>query len=197
MQAVRMSSPPSADLEHAELVRAAQSGDRDALRRLLAELLPRARNLVRYLVRTDPDVDDIVQEALLTVVRRIGTYRAEGPIAAWADRLVVRTTFAELRRRRRQREVEPVADAASAGTVGLPDEYLLRRRVVAALDDLPEAQRHAVVLHHVLEMNVHEVAAELGVPAETVRSRLRLARAKLRVAGFVVDPADRPEGGLS
>jgi RNA polymerase sigma-70 factor, ECF subfamily len=67
--------------------------------------------------------------------------------------------------------------------------------VVAALDRLPEPQRHAMVLHHVLEMNVREIGLELGVSPETVRSRLRLARAKLRASGFVVDPVEgEPRG---
>jgi RNA polymerase sigma-70 factor (ECF subfamily) len=49
-----------------------------------------------------------------------------------------------------------------------------------ALDTLPFEQRHALVLHHVLEMSVPEVAEEMRAPIETVRSRLRLGRVRLR-----------------
>jgi RNA polymerase sigma-70 factor (ECF subfamily) len=194
--AVRMPPPPADTGEHAQRARAevlarARVGDREALRQLLAALLPRMRNLVRYLVRGDNDVEDIVQDALVTIVRRIETYRAEGPLEAWVDRLVARATFAELHRRGQRRRVEPAAGEATAGSSGpTQDEYLLRRRVVAALDLLPEPQRHALVLHHVLEMNVREIGEELGVSSETVRSRLRLARAKLRTLGFVADPVE-------
>ncbi|HEX3770080.1 MAG TPA: RNA polymerase sigma factor [Polyangiaceae bacterium] len=189
--------PPPADTgehaarAHAELLARARAGDRQALRGVLSALLPRVRNLVRYLVRGDDDVEDIVQDALVTIVRRLGTYRAEGPLEAWVDRLVARATFAELRRRGQRRRVEPAVGEASGASSGpTQDEYLLRRRVVAALDRLPEPQRHALVLHHVLEMNVREIGEELGVSAETVRSRLRLARAKLRTFGFVADPVE-------
>jgi RNA polymerase sigma-70 factor, ECF subfamily len=183
-------APPEAN-ELAELVAPAQAGNREALRELLRSLLPRIRNLVRYLVRSDDDVDDIVQEAMLTIVRRLETYRADGPFEAWIDRLVARATFAELRRRGERRRIEPATGLAYLASVGpTQDEYFLRRRVVAALDRLPEPQRHAVVLHHMLEMNVREIGLELGVPAETVRSRLRLARGRLREWGFVADAID-------
>jgi RNA polymerase sigma-70 factor (ECF subfamily) len=66
------------------------------------------------------------------------------------------------------------------------DEYADRRRAVAILDALPPEQRHAVVMHHVLGMSVPEIARELGIPAETVRSRLRLARTRLRDLGMNV-----------
>jgi RNA polymerase sigma-70 factor (ECF subfamily) len=48
------------------------------------------------------------------------------------------------------------------------------------LDALPYDQRHALVLHHVVGLSVPEVAAQLEVPLETIRSRLRLAQNKLR-----------------
>jgi RNA polymerase sigma-70 factor (ECF subfamily) len=59
--------------------------------------------------------------------------------------------------------------------------YLTRRRAVAALDQLPDAQRHALVMHHVLGMTVAEIAHELETPPETIRSRLRVAMGKIRV----------------
>ncbi len=72
------------------------------------------------------------------------------------------------------------------------DELLLRRAVVRLLDRLPLEQRHALVLHHVLEMTVSEIAKELRAPVETVRSRLRLARNKLREFGLAVERKDEP-----
>jgi len=57
---------------------------------------------------------------------------------------------------------------------------LSRRRFVLLLDQLPLDQRHALVLHHVVGLNVDEIAAETGARRETVRTRLRLGRLKLR-----------------
>lgn len=164
--------------------RAAQAGDGAATRQLLGRALPRARNLVRYLVRGDRDVDDIAQEALVALVRGIRTYRAEGPFEAWVDRVVVRATFSYLKRRRAEPQLTVLdSESLRAGTApgtSAADQYAVRRRVVAVLDELAEEQRVVLVLHHVLEMSVPEIAAETGAPAETVRSRLRLARARLR-----------------
>lgn len=165
-------------------VDAAARGDRRAAHALLLELLPRTRNLVRYLVRSDRDVDDIAQDALVAVVRGLASYRGDGAFTAWADRIVARTTFAAIKTRRlHDASFDDIDDAETsevASNDADPLEYLERRRVVAQLDRLPQEQRHALVLHHVLEMSVPEAAQALGIPEETFRSRLRLARTRMR-----------------
>src|SRR4051812_6683752 len=80
-------------------VAAAASGDRAAAQSLCTELLPRVRNLVRYLVRGDGDVDDIAQDALIAVLRGLASFRAEGTFKSWVDRIVARTTFAHIKSR--------------------------------------------------------------------------------------------------
>ena len=168
-------------------IRAAIAGDRDAIRELLVRLLPRARNLVRYLVRGDSEADDLAQDALVAILRGLGTFRGEAPFESWADRIVARSAFAGLKRRRRESsdrtQAEPELRQASSEATQ-PDDYAERRRVIALLDLLPQEQRHAMVMRHVLEMSVPEIAAEVGAPVETVRSRLRLARTRLRELGM-------------
>jgi RNA polymerase sigma-70 factor (ECF subfamily) len=157
--------------------------EREAVELLLVELLPRVRNLVRYLVHGDSDVEDISQEALIALLHGLHTYRGDGLLRSWADRVVARTTFMWLRRMRDSRTSrfdEPARLVAVASEDAPLDEYVHRHNVVMLLDRLPNEQRHALVLHHVLEMSVPEIATELGVPFETVRSRLRLGRAALR-----------------
>jgi RNA polymerase sigma-70 factor (ECF subfamily) len=161
----------------------APAPEREAVESLLLELLPRVRNLVRYLVRGDADVEDISQEALIALLHGLPTYRGDGQLRSWADRVVARTTFAWLRRMRDSRSPrldEPEELVTVASDDAPLDEYVHRQHMVMLLDSLPNEQRHALVLHHVLEMSVPEIAAELGVPFETVRSRLRLGRAALR-----------------
>jgi RNA polymerase sigma-70 factor, ECF subfamily len=70
---------------------------------------------------------------------------------------------------------------AAASEQSPSGRYLVRRRAVTALDQLPDVQRHALVMHHVLGMTVAEIALELDTPAETIRSRLRVAMGKMRV----------------
>ena len=94
------------------LVDGACAGDRRAAEQLMQALLPRVRNLVRYLMRGDSDVDDIAQESLVTILRGLSSYRGEGSVTAWSDRIVARTVFAHLRRSRAsdKRHVEYTPD---------------------------------------------------------------------------------------
>jgi RNA polymerase sigma-70 factor (ECF subfamily) len=163
-------------------VRAALDGDDIAARDLLTEILPRVRNLVRYLVRGDEDVDDIAQDALVAVMEDLRGYRGEGRFESWVDRIVARLTISRIRKRRFfwKRDTQYNSDLMLASGGAAADEYLHRREMVQMLDDLPLEQRHVLVLHHALDMTVPEMAEELGVPIETVRSRLRLAKARLR-----------------
>jgi len=162
-------------------IAAAIAGDRSAQAALLTELLPRVRNLVRYFLRTD-DIDDSVQEGLVAILRGLPSYRGEGTLASWSDRIVARIAMEEARKRRRALTHEPPDEAAiqDGGDGAEPGDYLARRRVVRALDALSAELRETLVLHHVLEMSVQEIAAELAIPAETVRSRLRNGRSYLR-----------------
>jgi RNA polymerase sigma-70 factor (ECF subfamily) len=150
---------------------------------LLILLMPRVRNLVRYLVRGDAEVDDIAQETLAVIFRKLETYKGEGTFVSWVDRVAARCTFAHRKRlaawraRRAPASSAPASERSPSPTAG---EYAARRRVVELLDALPSEQRDALVMHHVLGMSVPEIVRELSVPEGTVRSRLRLGMARLR-----------------
>lgn len=175
--------PPLSQVDDPRIARAA-AGDRRAQESLLREILPRVRNLVRYLVRGDRDVDDITQKSLLAILKNLGSYRAEGKLTSWTDRITARETFAHLAKAKRSRTEElrdvamPELYAIAGGET--PDAYVLRRELARHLDEIPADQRHALVLHHVLGMSIPELAAELSIPEETARSRIRLGLKKLR-----------------
>jgi RNA polymerase sigma-70 factor, ECF subfamily len=162
---------------------AAAAGDRAAAQDLCCELLPRVRNLVRYLLRGDARVDDVAQEALIAVLRGLATFRGDGRFESWVDRVVARTTFTAIRRIRAETQpgeraaVEGDPDGGDGG-----DTYALRRELAVALDRLPADQRESLVLHFAVGMTVPEIAEAAAAPVETVRSRLRLGKAALREA---------------
>jgi len=158
---------------------AAARGDRAAAQELTLELLPRVRNLVRYLARRG-DADDITQDALVTVLRSLSSYRPTGSFQAWVDRIVVRVTYAEIRRERRRARHESAEAVDVPGPSDFASTYATRARIAAALDTLPIDQRFAVVLHHLLGMSASEIAEEIGAPLETIRSRLRVGMQHLR-----------------
>jgi RNA polymerase sigma-70 factor (ECF subfamily) len=175
------------------LVESAARGDRRAAEQLLRALLPRVRNLVRYFVRGDAEVDDLAQESLVTILRSLGSFRGEGNVTSWADRIVVRTVFSHLRRTRKSRkvQVEYTPDVMPVSPNESAQRFLSRREAMRALDALPDEQRDVLVMHHVLGMSAREISEELDAPFETVRSRLRLGMARLR------DALDAHEGEVS
>lgn len=200
MLAVGQDHVPSSSTEQAELhralVEAATRGDRRAAEQLLRALLPRVRNLVRYFVRGDAEVDDLAQESLVTILRGLPTYRGEGNVTSWSDRIVVRTVFAHLRRQRVSEKchVEYTPDLVPVPSGESAAGFLARRQAMRALDGLPDEQRAVLVMHHVMGLSVREIAEELGVAFETIRSRLRLGMARLRSA---VAGDDEPEARSS
>lgn len=173
-----------ADLDEIRLIDVARAAERDpdAAERLFSSLLPRVRNLVRYLVRGDSDVDDWSQDALVAVLQGLPTYRGEGSFVSWTDRIVARTVFAALKRRTQSPAAprDPAQLGHLASQTGSGSDYVMRRQVVALLDQLPDEQRVTLVLRHVLGLSVRELATEVGAPEETVRSRLRLGKARLK-----------------
>jgi len=160
----------------------AAGGDREAAEQLLRSLLPRVRNLVRYFVRSDSEVDDLAQESMVRVLKGISTYRGEGSVQAWSDSVVARTVFSHFRRvrTREHRSVEYEAhhtpQQASHGACG----HLAQQRALYALEVLSTEQRQVLLMHHVAGHSVREIAEALRLPFETVRSRLRVGMLRLR-----------------
>ncbi len=163
-------------------IASAASGDRSAADGLLREHLPRIRNLIRYLIRGDRDVDDVAQHALIAVLRGLPSYRGEGRFEAWIDRVTVRETFTYLRRERKQADARSLPFDVDTIAVEHRGTFLERRETVERLDTLPGDQRAAIVLHYLVGMSVPEMAAATGVSQDTAKSRIRLGMAKLRRA---------------
>lgn len=129
------------------------------------------------------DADDLVQETVLAAVRRPPQVSADRPLRPWLATVVRNRARLEsrARRRREQRERESVDPAASSVR---PDDELHRVRTLqilsAALDELDELDRRIIVRRFFDDENATQIGAALGIPASTVRSRLRRALAQLR-----------------
>ena len=186
-------------------------GDVAARTRFLDRLFDRVRALVGYLAHGHRDLDDFVQLCLVELLRSAKTYRGEGSLEAWADRITSRTCLRLIKdRRRRDQQTElvesPDADAgpadALAGDPGSAEEAALRRQVGARLGGLlqrlPEERRLVVVLRILHDYDLAEIAAVTDTPVNTVRDRLQTGKRELR--GLILrDPVLRELdlGGLS
>jgi RNA polymerase sigma-70 factor (ECF subfamily) len=156
------------------LVLRAQSGDREAFDALLGEIGPA---LLRYATRVTGDValaEDVVQDALVLIVRKIRWLTDPSLFRPWAYRIASREAFRALKKRR---FVEPVGEVAFEEP---PSDPWQRERLLASLDKLSPASRAVISLHYLEEMPLSEVAAVLDLSIGTVKSRLAYGLVQLR-----------------
>ena len=123
------------------------------------------------------DAEDLVQEAMARASTRWGRLRDYDVPEAWVRRVAMNLA-ADLGRRSRRRLAALTRLAAMPATevAELPAEDL---RIVKALGALPLSQRQVLVLHHLSDLPLAEVATTLRVPVGTVKSRLKRARRAL------------------
>jgi RNA polymerase sigma-70 factor (ECF subfamily) len=178
-------------------VERAQRGDHDAFAALAGAAIDRLDTAARLVLR-DPDrAKDAVQDTLVRAWRDLPGLRDPDRFDAWMHRLLVRACYDELRRtRRRVFEVEltsidepMVGDDATARAEHDELERGFRR--------LDADQRVVVVLHYYLDLPLPEVAATLGVPLGTAKSRLHRGLTALRrTLGATGEPRPTAEEAL-
>ncbi|MDG4864709.1 SigE family RNA polymerase sigma factor [Streptomyces sp. T-3] len=140
-----------------------------------ATAFPRLVGQLYALTGDHGEAQDVVQEAFVRAWDRRAALLAEGAPEAWIRTVAMRLAVSRWRRTRRWLELvrrHPPQDR----TPGPGPEHTV---LVEALGQLPEAQRLAVVLHHLCDMSVEEVAAQTGAPVGTVKARLSRGRAAL------------------
>ena len=169
------------DRDDTALVRAARSGDRQALEDLLRRHHDRLHALCRRLTGNDADALDATQEALIAVVRGLARFDERSTFKTWAYRVATNAALDELRRRRRRPEPGlPVVALTSRGTDAPLDQGVATRLDVdAALACLPTEFRAPVVLRDLCTLSYDEIAEVLAIPPGTVRSRIARGRAAL------------------
>lgn len=163
---------------------AAQRGEQGPYERLLREVLPYLRSLVRARVRDPAATEDVVQNLLLAIHRARHTYRPERPFLPWL-RAVARNAVVDHHRawsRRLHREVsyeenEPVVEAPEPSSLDAPLSPSMER----ALGELPASQREAVELLHVEGLTVAEAAERVGITPGALKVRAHRGYKRLRL----------------
>lgn len=176
---------PEASDPLADLLAEARAGDRAAMRRLLGLLGPRLLRVVRgVLGPAHPELEDVLQDATVLVVRALDDFRGEGQVEGYAVRITLRAAIAARKKYKARvaRVEEPTIEAEDDAPTPNDEVLASKRRELlrSLLDELPEAQAEALVLRSVLGHSLEETARVAGVPENTVRSRMRLAREALR-----------------
>lgn len=191
-----MGQVPGRDAPHpsdGELVAAAQRGHGPALGLLLERHRPGLLAAALRLLGYGPDAEDAVQETCLIAMHQLGAVRDPEAVGAWLHAVLRRSCLQHHRRRRGELLADALPEVVDSRP--RPDERFerleLRDWIWEALQRLPEPLRVAMMLRYFGSYESYdEVAAMLGIPIGTVRSRLsegkqKLADALLASAGLV------------
>ena len=173
-----------APVDEVALVSRVAVGDVAAFDALFRRYAPR---LIRFLGRTTRGphlIDEIVNDTMLVVWRKAGTYNRCSKVSTWILGIASRRRLKAFRPAEEGSGPVDVDEMASPAESGPEDEFMrqdLRRRLSTALDALPEEQRQVVMLAHVEGRSYPEIARILGCPVNTVKTRMFHARRRLKV----------------
>ena len=173
-----------AQLDDAQLVASAQSGDRNALDHLLRNHYDRIHAICRRIAGATRDGDDATQEALIKIVRNLPRFDGRSSFGTWSYRIATNAALDELRKRDRRPALHVVGTDApneptDRGAVERIDAVAERAAIDEALLEIPPDYRSAVVLRDVADLDYPEIAEILEIPVGTVKSRIARGRRAL------------------
>lgn len=170
-----------------ELVRRAALGDAGAFDRLMTTRLDRCHRLAFSVLGNDADAADATQDAVVAAWRQLPRLRDRDSFDSWLNRIVANAARMSRRHRVRLREVRvalPASDDGSSSQAEHADPAAGRQidgvasadAIGRAFGRLKEQDRLILVLHHVEQRPVAEIARTLGIAVGTVKWRLHKAR---------------------
>lgn len=169
------------------LARDAARGDTAATAQLLRAVAPLVNRVVRAMLGGGhPDVPDVVQQSLIGLVRALPAFRGECAPEGYAQTIAMRTALLARKRWRldRLRRDDDAETEVTVDPKASPEDTALSERRRTLLRELmleiPEEQAEALAMRVVLGWSIEEIASSAGVPINTVRSRLRLAKQAMR-----------------
>lgn len=178
------------DPDDAALLAAHVGGDPEAFAELVRRHQARLWAVALRTMRNREDAADALQDAFVSAYRNAGSFRGEAQVGTWLYRVTVNACLDRIRRAK-ARPAVPLPDYDLAS--GVDQHARTEARIVlgAALSQLPEHQRAAVVLVDLHELSVGEAAEVLGVAEGTIKSRCSRGRAML--ATILREQARNPE----
>ena len=182
------------------LITRLQAGDQAAVHELAERYGSRIYQLALRQMKNREDAEEVAQDVLLKVYRKIGAFRGDSALSSWIYRITFNTAMSKLRSNRAARAADKERDRVRAAHTAvdddlqpaeqpidwshMPDEELLRRQlrqaVVAAISELPEIYRAPVVLRDIQGLSTEEASSRLNVKDQTLKSRLHRGRLMLR-----------------
>jgi RNA polymerase sigma-70 factor, ECF subfamily len=182
------------------LIAGLQAGDQAAVRELAERYGPRIQQLAMRHMKNREDAEEVTQDVLLKVHRKIDAFRGDAALSSWIYRITFNTAMSRLRQNRAERVAAQERERALAqqeanGEVTraprepadwsqMPDERVmraqLREALAAAVRELPEIYRAPVMLRDIEGLSTEEASSRLKVKDQTLKSRLHRGRLMLR-----------------
>lgn len=171
-----------------KLIAACRAGDAAAFREVYQLHRSAVYGIVARMISNEADREEVVQDVFLQVFKSLDNFRGSAKLSTWIHRVAVNVTLQHIRRKGRRvrlhlRETVPEAVSAPNGAALMtesPEGEAMRherqRAVQRALDSLAPKKRVALVLADFQGLSSKEIAAIVGAPALTVRTRLFYAR---------------------
>jgi len=163
------------DVRDEDLVARFLAGESPAFEELVRRHERRVYNIALRMTGRDEDARDAAQDAFLTALRKLSSFRGEAAFTTWLHRVTVNACYDLLRKRGRSPVAElppdagpPAPDPADAAAAGVD----VRR----ALLTVPEEFRAVLVMHDVQDLPYDQIAEALDIPIGTVKSRLHRGR---------------------
>jgi len=173
----------STPCDSAELVRLAKAGDVGALDRLTRCQGERLLQIGRRHCRSEQDAQDAVQDALVSAVTHLGSFRGDGSVEGWVVRMVARACGRMRRGRKNDPSLHQV-DADPADPERSPEADAGRAEIAGALGEamleLAPIDRAVLLLAEAEGMTGPEIAERTGLSAVAVRAKLTRARRRIR-----------------
>ena len=172
----------------------ARGGDEQAFRRLVERHSRGVFQLAFRLTGSEPDAEDVVQEAFLKAFRELKRFEERSSFSTWLHRITANCAYDLLRRRPRHKaesldttaeDESPAIDVAADATTW-PDRLAfsaeVQKRLQAAMGSLSPAERAAFVMRHVEGQSVSEIGAALGLHTSATKHSIFRAVQKMRRA---------------
>lgn len=159
-------------------------GDRQASALLINRHSPRVLSLAQRMLGSREDAEDVTQEVFLKVYQQAASWETgRAKFTTWLHRVTLNQCYDRLRKKRETGMAEPPdPQDDSPGPAGLLLASQRQLRMKAAVDDLPDRQRAAILLSHYEELSNTETANIMEISVEAVESLLSRARRALRQA---------------
>jgi len=165
------------------LIERARRGDASAHRALYETHVERIYRLTFRLTGIEHLARELTQDTFVRAFASIDGFRGDSAFGTWLHTIAVSVSLNELKRRKRESAREaPLEEALTMSRTAPLSDPILRERLMAAVNELPEGCRTVFMMHDAEGYTHEEIAAALGVTPGTSKAQLSRGRAKLRIA---------------